>query len=261
MSPPRRPTPPRRDPPVQPPTLAVVLDTETSGLPAHRPDCPVRAVSIGAAGYVWAPGEGWTPVGTFTRVMRPPVFPSAAVWDRAEEVHGLSRALVEKATPARDVWALFAETLGYWLRVASGRAAGQPGHAAHAAPPVGYLAWNADFDWRMLRRWAGDCGGDPSALAFPDVRLSPGDLGPGAGPVVAPHGCLMEAWKAHPANNGAVVKAGSGSLDKARQALGLVAREGHHDAGQDAVFAGDVLQAMVAWRAGSVAAAPEDVQP
>ncbi len=261
MSPPRRAVAPRRAAPSLAPTLAVVLDTETSGFPAHRSDCPVRAISIGAAGYVWAPGEGWALVGTFSRVMRPPVFPSASVWDRAEAVHGLSRALVEKAPPAAEVWGLFASALGYWHNVAAGRSAGQPGLAPGA---VGYLAWNADFDWSMLRRWARDCGGNPSALVFPDVRLSPGDAprsGPAVGPVVAPHGCLMEAWKAHPANDGAVVKAGSGSLDKARQALGLVAREGNHDAGQDAVFAGDVLRAMTAWRAPARPAAPKDARP
>lgn len=258
MSPPRRATAPRRPAPPLAPVLAVVLDTETSGLPAHRPDCPVRAIAIGAAGYVWAPSGEWALVGTFSRVMRPPVFPPAATWDRAEAVHGLSRAVVEKAPPAADVWAAFAQILGYWLGVAAGRSADRAGIDPRI---IGYLAWNADFDWQMLRRWVRDCGGTPSALVFPDVRLSPGDPGPGGVTVMAPHGCLMEAWKAHPANDGAVVKAGSGSLDKARQALGLVAREGDHDAGQDAVFAGDVLRAMVAWRAPARPVAPEDTRP
>jgi len=194
-----------------------VLDTETTGFPAHRPGCPIRALSVGVAVVPLIEGrreirERWT------ALLCPPVWPSPAVYAQAEAVHGLSRERIEReGLQPRDGWIALAGYLGAQVQ-------------AYGAKRASYLAWNSDFDWQILRRLASDAG-LKAPLDFPDVPLAPDR--------VAPRGCLMRAWKAQPA-----VKTMSGSLDKARASLNLAARVGHHDAGDDAMFAAEVL---IAW--------------
>jgi len=232
-----------------PPRLLVVLDTETTGLPSHLPGCPVRPIAIGAAGYA-RDGSRWQPVGTFSRLLRPAVWAPGAA--DAERIHGLSRARVEaEGLPAAEGWALFAGVLRTWAQQVEGAdSLHGDGPRGEAGPLVGYTAWNSAFDWPMIRRWCADAGRNPAHLRFGDVRLSPA--------LIAPLGCLMRAWKAHTAH--AATRPG-GSLDKARAALSLRARSGHHDAGEDAVLAGEVLQAMAEGRGPgqAVAAGPGPV--
>lgn len=196
-----------------------VIDTETSGLPAHRPGCPVRALSVGVAVVPVIEGKRRI-TAKWSTLLCPPVWPSAEKYVDAERVHGLSRRRVEaEGLAPREGWSALVGFVSDQLR-------------GLGETRAEYLAWNSDFDWAILRRLAADAGLS-GALDFPDV-----DLGAGR---VAPRGCLMRAWKAQPAE-----KVRSGALDKARALLGLAARVGRHDAGDDAVFAAEVA---VAWLA------------
>jgi len=199
----------------------VVVDTETTGLPANRPDCPVRGIQIGLA----LVGSGRI-IERWSRLVKPPVWaPSAA---RAQEVHGISRERVERdgVTPA-DCWREVEEVLAIWSSVAG---------VAFGAVPM--LAWNAPFDTTILHRLGVDAGKlAPDRLApLPDVTLPVRSRA-----VIAPQGCLMRAYKSWAA---AASLAPGGSLDAARRALRLPPRTGHHDAADDAALAGEVLLAM-----------------
>jgi DNA polymerase III epsilon subunit-like protein len=213
------------------PDLLVVVDTETNGFPAVRPGCPVRAITLGLASYAreapgadGAPGR-WAQLGRFHRMIAPPCWPAEKVAAGAEEVHGIPRARVyAEGRPAAEVWAELVGALGLWVSQVQARGVW--------APTVGYFAWNASFDWTMLRRLAADAGVPVGGLVFLDVRLTAA--------LTAPHGCLMMAWERRSTG-----PKKSKSLDSARKALGLPERTGHHDAADDARLAGDVLLAML----------------
>jgi len=206
----------------------IVFDTETTGFPSKRPGCPVRGIQFGFALVSLKRGAV---VETWSRMVRPGVWASSA--PPAEEVHGLSRGVVEAhgVAPAK-CWGEIEQILAVWAAVA-GVGVGQ----------VPMLAWNAPFDTQILHRLGVDAGVlAPSRLSpLPDARV-PAVLHSGAlSWADAPGGCLMRAYGQWARSLGLSSEQG---LDAARSTLGLLARTGNHDAGTDAAMAGEVLLAM-----------------
>lgn len=203
----------------------IILDTETTGFPSNAEDCPVRAIQLGMA--LVSPTRV---VERWAKLVRPPVWAPSA--DAAEKIHGIHQKRVNKfGVSPGAAWAELEAMLAVWAAVAEVNVGQIP-----------ILAWNAKFDTVMLHRLAVDAGMLTPAQArpLPTVRLPLRGTGFG---VDAPHGCLMLAFKSWAGATD--LRAGGQSLDKARAALGLPARTGHHDAAGDAALTGEVLLAML----------------
>lgn len=192
-------------------TAWMVLDTETTGLPADdRARCEVRAVEVGVA----LVGPGGV-LASRSLLVCPPVWSYQT--QAAEKIHGLSRAYITAhgMSPA-EAWA----TINGWTL---------------EWQPAGLLAWNASFDAEILARLALDAG-QSAPVPWPAVSLA---VRPGV-PDVAPEGCLLRWYRALREARGQ--SRGRVALAAAAAAEGIAGRSvAFHGAEEDARIAAEIL--------------------
>lgn len=192
----------------------VVIDTETTGFPGAHP--AVGALQLGAVLVVAHPTAGtWYPADGVRIPVRPLQWPPDKCWQGAERVHGIPRARAERhpETPRQGYDRLMA-----WVGIHQQRLGGVP---------VYPLAWNAKFDVEILARAAGS-----RDVHFPDAPIRPN--------LTAPGGCLLKAWRAFDKAQPGEYRAGTGTLSRVAEALGIK-NHNAHDALGDALVAALVL--------------------